>query len=53
MTIIVDPKDKKAKIDWFYPKKIVIGTIRGDQFLYTSLLNLVTSPILIPTLFFS
>ena len=33
MTIIVDPKDKKAKIDWFYPKKIVIGTIRGDQFL--------------------
>ena len=49
----MDPNDKKVKIDWFYPKKIVIGTIRGDQLLYISLLNLVTSPVLVPTVFFS
>ena len=34
ITIIVDLDDKKTKIDWFYLKKIVIGIIRGDQFLY-------------------
>ena len=37
VTIIMDPNDKKVKIDLFYLKKIVIGTIRGDQFLYISL----------------
>ena len=26
-TIIMGPDDKKAKINWFYPKKIVLGTI--------------------------
>ena len=30
----VDPNDKKMKIDYVNLKKIVIGTIRGDQFLY-------------------
>ena len=30
----VDSNDKKMKIDWFNLKKIVIGTVRGDQFLY-------------------
>ena len=30
----MDPDDNKVKIDWFYLKKIVLGTIRGDQFLY-------------------
>ena len=34
VTIIMDPNHNKVKIDWFYPKKIVFGTIRGDQFLY-------------------
>ena len=34
VTIIIDPDDKKVKIDWFYLKKIVLSTIRGDQFLY-------------------
>ena len=53
ITIIVDPDDTKVKVDWFYPKKIVICTIRRDQFLYISLLNLVTSPVLVPTIFFS
>ena len=28
--------DKKMKIDWFNMKKIILGTIRGDQFLYFS-----------------
>ena len=42
-TIIVGPNDKKVKINWFYPKKIVLGTIQGDQFLYIFLLNLITS----------
>ena len=32
----VDPDDKKMKLDRFVVKKIVIGTIRGDQFLYLS-----------------
>ena len=32
----VDPNDKKIKIDWFNLKKIVIDTIRKDQFLYIS-----------------
>ena len=34
VAIIVDPNDNKVKIDWFYLKKIVISTVRGDQFLY-------------------
>ena len=33
----VDLDDKKIKIDWFNLKKIVIGIVRGDQFLYISL----------------
>ena len=33
----MDPDDKKVKIDWFYPKRIVLSTIREDQFLYISL----------------
>ena len=33
----MDPDDNKIKIDCFYPKKILIDTIRGDQFLYISL----------------
>ena len=37
VTIIMNQDDKKVKIDWFYLKKIVNGTIRGDQFLYISL----------------
>ena len=53
----MNPDEKKIKIDWFYLKNIVFDTIRGDQFLYIyiyiSLLNLVTSPALIPTVFFS
>ena len=32
--IIVDPNDNKVKIYQLYLMKIVIGTIRGDQFLY-------------------
>ena len=32
----VDPNDKKIKIDRFNLKKIVIDTIRKDQFLYIS-----------------
>ena len=30
----VDPDDKKMKIDWFNIKKIVLGIVREDQFLY-------------------
>ena len=53
ITIIVGPDDNKAKINKFYPKKIVLNTIRGDQFSYISLLNLVTSLVLVPIVFFS
>ena len=30
----VDSDDKEMKIDWFILNKIVLGTVRGDQFLY-------------------
>ena len=33
----LDSDDKRMKIDKFKLKKIVLGTIRGDQFLYISL----------------
>ena len=46
VTIIMDPDNNKVKIDMFYLKKIFIGTIRGDQLFYISLLNLVISPVL-------
>ena len=46
--------DLKVKINRFYPKKkkFVLGIIRGDVFSYISLLNLVTSPICVATVFF-
>ena len=34
--IKVDLDNKKMKLDKFVVKKIVIGIIRGDQFLYLS-----------------
>ena len=52
ITIIVNPDNKKTKINWFYLKKIVINTIRGDQFLYISPFNLVTSIVPVVTVFF-
>ena len=33
----VDSDDKKMKINWFNLKKIVLGTVQGDQSLYISL----------------
>ena len=33
----VDLDDKEMKIDWFILNKIVLDTVRGDQFLYISL----------------
>ena len=33
-TIMVGLEDLKAKINRFYSKKIVIGTIGGDVFIY-------------------
>ena len=57
VTIIMDPDDKKVKIDWFYLKKIILSTIRGDQFLYIYIyiyfLNLITSTVLVAIVFFS
>ena len=35
-TIKVDPNNKEIKIHWFKLKKIVLGIIRRDQFLYIS-----------------
>ena len=52
ITIIVDSNDKKVKINYFYPKKIVFGTIRGDKFLYIFLLDLITSLVPMVTVFF-
>ena len=33
----VDSDDKRMKMNKFELKKIIIGTVRGDQFLYISL----------------
>ena len=52
ITIIIYPNDKKAKKNQFYPKKIIISTIRGDQFLYIFLLDLITSLVPVVTVFF-
>ena len=30
----MDLDNNKVEVDWFYLKKIVIGTVRGNQFLY-------------------
>ena len=30
VAIIMDPDDNKVKVDLFYLKKIVLGTVRGD-----------------------
>ena len=51
ITIIMDPDDKKVKINWFYLNKIVLGTIREDQFLYISL-EFDLNTVLITTIFF-
>ena len=34
VTIIMNSNDNKVKVDWSYFKKIDIGTVRGDQFIY-------------------
>ena len=34
VTIIMDPDDSKVKLDRFYLKKINLGIVREDQFMY-------------------
>ena len=34
VTVTMDQVVNKAKIDWIYLRKIVLGIVRGDQFLY-------------------
>ena len=34
VAIIMDLDDNKVKVDWIYLKKIVVGTVQGDHFLY-------------------
>ena len=34
VTIIMDLDDSKVKVDRFYLKKIILGTVREDQFMY-------------------
>ena len=48
----MDPDEKKMKTDWFN-LKIVIGTVRGDQFLYIDSQVLLQVSLLIVTMFFS
>ena len=49
----VDFDDNKIKIDWFNLKKIVLGTVQGDQFLYISLKFDYKFQFLIATVFLS
>ena len=53
VAIIVDSNDNKVKIDWFSLKKIILGTVRGDQFLYIYFLKRITSTVLIAIVFLS
>ena len=50
IAIIVNPNNNKVRKDRFYLKKIVIGIVRRDQFLYISL-NLVINTVLIAIVF--
>ena len=34
ITVRMDLRDNQVKIDWIYLRKFVLGTIRGDQFMY-------------------
>ena len=34
ITIRMDLKDNKVKVEWIYLRKFVVGTVREDQFLY-------------------
>ena len=34
ITVIMSLGDDKLKVDWIYLSKIVLDTVRGDQFLY-------------------
>ena len=34
ITIRMDLKDNKVKVEWIYLRKFVLDTVRGDQFLY-------------------
>ena len=52
-TTIVGQDGKKIKMNMFYLKKIVFGTIQGGGFLYIFLLNLITSTVFVATVFSS
>ena len=53
----MDLDNNKVEVDWFYLKKIAIGTVRGNQFLYIYIyiyiyyLKLVTNIVLIAIVF--
>ena len=34
ITIRMDLKDNKVKVEWIYLRKFVLDTVQGDQFLY-------------------
>ena len=53
ITSKVDLDDKKMKINWFNLKKIVLGTVWGDKFLYIDSQVWLQVPLLITTVFFS
>ena len=52
VTIIMNPDDSKVKVDKFYLKKIVIDTVREDQFMYI-LLEVDYKVVLMATVFLS
>ena len=52
VTIIIDPSHNKVKIDWFYLKKS--SSAQSEEIgSYIYFLNLVTSTVLVATVFFS
>jgi len=53
ITSKVDFDDKKMKIDRFKLKELILGVVRGDQFLYIDSQVRLQAQFLIATVFFS
>ena len=53
VAITVDPNENNVMTNWFSLKKMVLGIVRGNQFLYIYFLKLITNTVLIATIFLS
>ena len=49
IVIIVDSNDNKVRTNSLYLKKVTLGTVQGDQFLYVFQIRLPARSILLPS----